>query len=534
MTKEIIFNNEAKNKIPYMERIKKETEGLRMWDYFNYDSEGNLHLNGLKIIDIAEATGTPLEIVDTRITESRAKEWIRLSERIAKKVGYKGGIDYLYASKADPAAEIVTAAIRGGWGIETSSALDLVNVEWLLDNKIAPKDLKVVCNGLKLHPVIYNKPYVQAELPKDIKVNGLTARKAARHYGVSYAEMITKLASSDVDIVPVIDSIDELNYFGQPDEIPEMNVGVRLKVYGTAFDKTTLSKLVARHGMDWETTKEAAERIKKIPHLTLTMFHAMMGAAETIPVDDIVGTILHTADLYFELKKKHPTLKSFNMGGGVPPLGFGYNHEEFLTKLFTGLKKKAEEHDCEEPIMVFEFGSYVSAEAGHHVMQIIHEKENNVMEDGEDISWGIVDTPFMRAIPDMLVIGRDDFIVLAANNANNPAKYMRLGDLTCDSDGRWPTKDMEKKGIKGVLVPVSEKKQLMVIVATKAYGEQLTGVGGVGHCGLMEPVELIIEEINGKPNGRLVPRQGYKEASKLLGYNQDSIMSLKAAIKDKK
>jgi arginine decarboxylase len=504
MTKEIILNKEVKNTTPYIERIKEELKGLRMWDYLSYDKEGNLHINGLKIVDIAQATGTPLEIVDTRIAESRAKEWINLSEKVAKKVGYKGGIDYLYASKADPAAEITSAAIRAGWGIETSSALDLVNVEWLLDNGIAPKDLKIVCNGLKLHPVIYNKPYVQAELPKDIKVNGMPARKAARHYGVSYAEMITKLASSKANIVPVIDSIDELNYFGQPDEIPAMDVGVRLKVYGTAFDNDALSKLVARHGMDWETTKEAAERIKKIPHLTLTMFHAMMGAAETIPVDDIVGTIL------------------------------GYNHEEFLTKLFTGLKERAEKHDCEEPIMIFEFGSYIAAEAGHHVMQILSEKINSVDENGETTSWAIVDTPFMRAIPDMLVIGRDDFIVLAANNANSSAKYMRLGDLTCDSDGRWPTKDMEKKGKKGVLVPVSEKKQLMVIVATKAYGEQLSGVGGVGHCGLMEPVELIIEEIDGKPNGRLVPRQNYKQARELLGYNQKSIKSLKAATRGKK
>jgi len=534
MNKEIVINRETDSTTPYVERIKKETEGLRMWDYLKYDSEGNLHINDLKVVDIAGATGTPLEIVDTRITEKRAKEWIDLSKKVARDVGYEGGIDYLYASKADPAAEIVTAAIRSGWGIETSSALDLVNIEWLLDNGIAPKNLKVVCNGLKLHPAVYNKPSVQAVLPKDIKVNGITARKAARHYGVSYAEMITKLASNNVDIVPVIDSIDELNYFAQPNEIPEMNVGVRLKVYGTAFDNTQLSKLVARHGMDWETINKAANRIQKIPHLTLTMFHAMMGAAETIPVDDIVGTILHTADLYFELKKNHQTLKSFNMGGGVPPLGFGYNHEEFLTKLFVGLKKKAAEHDCEEPIIVFEFGSYVAAEAGHHVMQIIHEKENSIEENGKNIPWGIVDTPFMRAIPDMLVIDRDDFIVLAANNANNLAQYMRLGDLTCDSDGRWPTKDMEKKGKKGILVPKSDEEQLMVIVATKAYGEQLTGVGGVGHCGLMEPVELIIEEIDGKPNARLVPRQGYKEASKLLGYNQDSIESLKAATKGKK
>lgn len=222
------------------------------------------------------------------------------------------------------------------------------------------------------------------------------------------------------------------------------------------------------------------------------------------------------------------------MGGGIPPLGFGYNHEEFLTKLFTGLKEKAKQHNCEEPIMVFEFGSYIAAEAGHHVMQILHTKDNSVEEGGKDIPWAIVDTPFMRAIPDMLVIGRDDFIVLAANNANNTAQYMRLGDLTCDSDGRWPTKDMEKKGVNGVLVPKSEKEQFMVIVATKAYGEQLTGVGGVGHCGLMEPVELIIEEIDGKPNGRIVPRQGYKEASKLLGYSNESIESLKAAAKSKK
>lgn len=524
MSLERTLSEEAEKTRSYAEVMSEQLKGLRIWDYLKYDEEGNLRINDWSVEQIAKASGTPIEIVDTTIIEKRAQEWNDLSQSVAERVGYKGGIEYYYAQKADPSSEVSAAAVRTGWNLETSSQLDLMNIERLIDAGVVGIDeVKVVCNGLKLHPLEYSLPDRNAELPPEIIFKG-GLKRSIRTYESSYSEMISTLRGKGMDITPIIDSVDELNYFGQPNEIPNMDVGVRLKVYGPATNDEELNILVARHGMDWDTIQEAAERIDKIDHLKLTTFHAMVGAAETIPVDTLVGSLLFCADKYFQLRKDHPSLKYFNMGGGVPPLGFGYNHEEFIEKLFTGLKDKAQEYGQTEPVMVFEFGSYLAAEAGFHVMKVLKEKTNNVEVDGSEVPWLVVDLTLMRAIPDMLVIDRDDYVVLAVNNANAPVKEVRLGDLTCDSDGRWPTKQMEPKKL---LVPDTDEPQYLILIATGAYGETLTGIGGVGHCGIMEPGEVIIENIGGQLHARTKPRQEVDQAGVLTGYGKRDLEYLK-------
>ena len=143
---------------------------------------------------------------------------------------------------------------------------------------------------------------------------------------------------------------------------------------------------------------------------------------------------------------------------------------------------------------LFLFGSFIAAESGMHVMKVLHLKKNSVEDDGKVLPWAIVDLPFMRAIPDMLMVDKHDFLILAANNANLPAVKARLGDLSCDSDGVWPPKKAPQKF---VYIPDTQEDLFLVIVASGAYGETLTGIGGVGHCGLLEPAEAIIEKRQG-------------------------------------
>ena len=129
----------------------------------------------------------------------------------------------------------------------------------------------------------------------------------------------------------------------------------------------------------------------------------------------------------------------------------------------------------------------------------------------------------MAAIPDMLLIGKTDFPVLAVNNANAPAKAIRLGDLTCDSDGRFPPKDSEPNK---VLIPDAPNTQI-IICNVGAYQEVLAGIRGAHHCGLLEATEAIITERNGQKAIYAMPRQTSQLSQEALGYTDQALDNLR-------
>jgi len=509
----------------YREKVQKEYGDLRIWDYLHYDRDGNLWIKDYKAVDLARYARTPLEIVDTRIIEDRAREWRTKVEMNAMGAGYGGGTEVFYATKADPAAEVVVSAINAGLNIEFSSQIDAMSFNRLFDMRkdgeyIIPRDIKVVCNGLKIHPAAFNEP--QRRAPKGMIFE--SNHQTSRFHDENYVSMIAALREKEVDITPVIDSISEVDIWAQSDEVPPqgVDIGLRFKLYGIARNDQEQLRLEARHGMDWKTIQIAAERISRVKHLKLTTFHAMVGAAEVIPVDDFIDTLMYSAEKFFQLKKKYPTLKKFNIGGGIPHLGERYNHDELLSRLFAGLKQKAQKYGLDEPVVEFENGTLVAAEGGFHLTKVLQEKENSVDAKGNRVRWANMDLPFMRAIPDIYFLGKE-FIILAANNANNSPREVILGDLTCDSDGRYPTKDMRKKGVRMFVPNTKYEEQYLVIVASKAYGEQLTGVGGVGHSGQIEPGEIIVyRDSLGRTIFKENSRQTVYDAIKILGYDDSN------------
>ena len=91
------------------------------------------------------------------------------------------------------------------------------------------------------------------------------------------------------------------------------------------------------------------------------MLHTMVSAAEDIPVEKFVASLLLSAEKYFLLKQKHPQMKYLNIGGGVPPLSENYDHRGFLEKMLTAIKARAEALQLDPPTIVFENGSLVAA-----------------------------------------------------------------------------------------------------------------------------------------------------------------------------
>lgn len=505
-------NREKASRRPYREIVRDKLNVSGIGEYFHYDEKGHLWAGNLRIVDAVAMYGTPLEIVDTTVVETRCREWRELTGKIAEEIGYKGGFEYFYATKANPSFEIVQTVIKVGWQVETSSAQDLDNLYWMIRNKTVDKErLKIICNGFKLPPQLFGNPVEPAETRSRVVFETAPRRLDATEE-VSYADYISLLRELGVKTVPIIDA-GELDYFAQAEEIPAMEVGLRMK-FGHVTSDDELAKLVSRHGMSWEKIQENAQRIDLVPHLKLTTLHTMVGAAEIIPVDDFVDCLAFAAAKYFELKKSHPSLGCLDIGGGIPPMSENYDYERFLRNFLKEVKRLASQAGLPEPTIIFELGSFVASEAGMTVFKVSQMKRNDELNE-----WAIVDGGLMASVPDMLMTEKK-FEVLAANNANRPAKLVRIGDITCDSDGIFPPKKGEEQRVWVPEVDINTDWPLILVFNdTGAYQNMLSGDGGAHHCLLKQEARLVLQRGNdGRTHAYCVARQTSDELKRLLGY----------------
>jgi arginine decarboxylase-like protein len=134
----------------------------------------------------------------------------------------------------------------------------------------------------------------------------------------------------------------------------------------------------------------------------------------------------------------------------------------------------------------------------------------------------------MAAIPDMLIIDKR-FRFLATRGAHLPYREVRLGDPTCDPDGRYPPEAFDNEV---VLLPDTTGPQQVVALGVGAYQEILAGVRGAHHCGLLEAIELIIEpDPKGGTTARIMPRQTWRDAAAVLGYTDAASEMLRSAMR---
>lgn len=480
----IVYVPEAQPGRSYREIIQDETRGSGIWDYLEYDNEGYLRFKweggSKRIVELVDERGRALEVVNSEIALRRCHDFERLTTDAAEKVGYEGGFAYYYATKANMTARIVLSAVKAGWGIETSSPQDFINLRWLFENGLADSTLPIISNGFK---------------------------------SPRYTGEIVESVGNSLNVTPIVDNLDELRtYLTRGEGAPVMEVGLRMK-FGRVENDAQLSALVSQFGMSWDEISEAARRIEG-SSLRLTTLHAMVAAAHETPIDGFVDSILFAGRKYFELKKIHPSLSTLDIGGGIPPLSEPYNHAELLEKLLKGLKEEALEYGMPAPKLAFEMGSFVSSEAAFNIFKVIGRKTNNVDLSGRKENWVFVNGGLMATIPDMLITGRR-FVVLAANGVNKEARLVRVGDLTCDSDGRLPGE---------IFLPDGAEPLFIVILGTGNYQDQLAGDMDVHHCAIGRPREIVH---HGGVWETELPREEEQAVREALGYSVSNLARLR-------
>lgn len=467
--------------------MKQQTYADYMRDHFGFDGEGQftdfmtrqdgqLLLGGrLNLTELARSHGAPLEVVYTpQITTqvARMRAWAEQARACA---AYAGRFIYAYATKANFAAEAVQTALQAGAHYETSAAADVVIAHGLFRQGTLPADRLICCNGSK-------------------EPGYLAAIRALRMDGCT-------------NVIPVLDDLDELTALA--DTPAPLQFGVRERAAGNR-DGTHPGN--DRFGLTTAEIEHAAARIAATGH-QLVLYHAMIGSQ----VEDeahFLATLRASVESYARLRRKVPTLRSFNFGGGMPTAGyrldFSFDYAGFLTRLMATIRDTCAAYDVPVPDLIGEFGRYTVATHSVFLLEVGAVKQGQPgMPD-----WYLVNGSMMVTLPDALLVEGQEFVILPLTDWDRPLRPARLGGRrTCDSDDVYPRPDRPP-----LMLPATDGGLVLAICGVGAYQQMIAGRGGAHHCLSPEPARVIVTEREGRLVSRYVPQQDQATIMGLLGY----------------
>ncbi len=421
---------------------------------------------------------SPLEIVYLPKIPQKIRELKHAFARAIDQVGYQGSFHYVYPSKANTANEVVRSVLEAGVNYEISTDVDTSIVRLLRDSGALSDDHMLICNGFK-------------------------------YPGSRYMADIIRLKQEGVRIIPIIEDLQELYPLiesGLPFE-----VGLRQKSYGAHHSLAEMDAYDSRFGMKVDDLLKAADIIAQSPNLKFSVYHAMVGS-QIADEGEFVQRLEPPIEIYARLRKAHPSLKTFNLGGGVPAamsLTLDFDYEKFACMLLSTLKTVCAHHQVPEPDVMGEFGRYTVTDHGAHLFKVVTVKEN-----GSPYPWYIIDGSIMTSFPDTWAL-REHFTLLPVNHLDKPFRRVQLGGITCDSDDVYPPKHSETP----LYLPVDTKELYIGFFGIGAYQEMLGGAGGAKHCVIPEANELIIDrDSDGAYQFQRVPGQNAEKVLVNLGY----------------
>jgi YidC/Oxa1 family membrane protein insertase len=222
--------------------------------------------------------------------------------------------------------------------------------------------------------------------------------------------------------------------------------------------------------------------------------------------------------VYVSLKKECPTLDSLNIGGGFPiknSLAFEFDYQYMIDEIINQIKIACDEAEVDVPNIFTEFGSFTVGESGGAIYKILYQKQQNDRE-----KWNMIDSSFITTLPDTWAINKR-FIMLPINRWNETYERVLLGGMTCDSDDYYNS----EQNMNAIYLPKYNKEKPLYIgfFNTGAYQETIGGYGGLHHCLIPEPKQILIDR---DENGILATevfseQQTAEQVLQILGYNKE-------------
>lgn len=445
--------------------------------------DNKLYYEDICLQELCKRYGTPLEIAYTDMINKRIKELKKIFKKAIDKNKYSGKYYYAYATKANYYSEVVTTATNYCNFLEASSGYDLNIIDKLLEKDIISKGYTVLCNGFKTK---------------------------------YYINKIIDLRKKEINVVPIIDNLEELNMILKINEEIKLNVGIRINIDNEMTAKNSfMEKIDSRFGMKKEEIVYALKEINKKSNLNFEILHFHLGGTIT-DIDDYINLFAHIyEENYCAIKKDYNSLKYFDFGGGLPTQyveDFEFDYKELADKMIKKVKELSNKHNIDCPDLIGEHGRYTTADHSFYIYEVefVKEGENNSY-------WYIINSSLMNFAPDSWAINQN-FMILPLNLLENEKVKVKLGGLTCDPDDTYFKQEKQNY----IYLPKIKKGQKLYIgvFGIGAYQEMIAGVGGVHHCFIPEGRELIISKNNNQIIfNDITSLQNVDDALEVLGYN---------------
>lgn len=443
--------------------------------------DNQLFWHDINLMELIKNHGAPLKFTYLpKISENinRAKSWFAES---MQKHNYSGKYFYSYCTKSSHFKHVLDEALKNDVHIETSSAFDINIVNQLKKSGKIKDNTYIICNGFKRDQYIQNIT--------DLINNGHS------------------------NCIPIIDNYEELSLLQKGLNVP-IKVGIRI----ASEEEPKFEFYTSRLGIGYKNIVPFYEReIADNDNVELKMLHFFINTG----IKDNAyywNELMKCLKVYINLKKVCPTLDSLNIGGGFPiktSLGFSYDYAYMIDEIIQQIKQACDEANVDVPNIFTEFGSFTVGESGASIYQILYQKRQNDRE-----KWNMINSSFITTLPDSWAISKR-FIMLPINKWNHNYERVLLGGLTCDSDDYYNS----EQHINGIYLPIYEKESPLYIgfFNTGAYQENIGGFGGLQHCLIPHPKQLIIDR---KESGEITVKvfkeqQKSEELLSILGYETE-------------
>lgn len=436
-----------------------------------------LRFHGVDLMSLIKQYGTPLKLtylpkISEQIIKARS-----IFKKAFEKHDYRAEYFYCYCTKSSHFSYVVNEALKNNVHLETSSAFDIQLIRRLFDTGQITKDTFIVHNGYK----------------RDL-----------------YVDLVADLINDGFNSLLVLDNLKELGRFREKIDRP-CNVGIRVATGEDPQSNYYTSRLGIRHRLIKDYYLDHLKHEKKFK---LKMLHFFIDSG----IEDSAyywNELQKCLAVYSELKKECESLDSLNIGGGFPvqhSLGEKFDYQFLADEIIGQIKEHCDEQGVPVPNIYTEFGSYTVAESGAAIYSIVDQKRQNDVE-----LWNMIDSSFITTLPDIWALNQK-FILLSINKWADEVERVNLGGLTCDSQDYYN----DEAHVSFIHLPKYKENEVSYIgfFNTGAYQNALGGFGGIQHCLIPSPKQILVSKNSA---GELVTEvfaeeQGFEGMMNILGY----------------
>jgi arginine decarboxylase len=434
-----------------------------------------LHWNDVSIMDLISRHGTPMRLTYLPNISQHIMRIQQMFRDALKRHSYQANYTYCYCTKSSHFRFVLDEVLKNdNIHLETSSLFDISILRELYRTGRITNSTRIICNG---------------------------------HKPAQYTLAIGQLIEEGFDVIPVFDSLDEIDAYQNIKTAP-MNVGIRIAADEASRVPIGTSRLGVRYS---DIDHLYTTRIQSSRRFRLKMLHFFVntGIRNTAYYWSKLSMLLHK---YCELRKICPDLDSINIGGGLPiahTLSFTFSYEDIINQIVEMISRTCAKHGVPVPHLFTEFGSYTVGESGAVIYKVIAQKQQNKQE-----MWCMINGSFITQIPDTWATGQK-FICLPINNWDKPRRKVLLGGLTCDGKDYYTADDLFLPVVEG-----ETTSQYIGFFHTGAYQEALGGYGGVPHCLIPALQHVLVDrDEDGRWTSRLfASEQEGNSMLRLLGY----------------